>query len=120
MSIHIHPDQVPLRVDERGDIRVAQSHVLLDTIVNHFKQGMPPDDIARGFPSIGPADVYAVLAYYLRHQVELDEYLRQRDEEAEQLRQKIEAAQPPLSPEARARMEAFRARRDAERAAPAD
>ncbi len=78
MSILIHPDPVPLRVDERGDVRVGQSRVLLDTIVSHFVEGMYPDEIAGNYPTISRSEVYAVLAYYLRHQAELDGY-RQRE-----------------------------------------
>jgi hypothetical protein len=35
-----------------------------------------------------------VIAYYLRHQEEVDNYLLQREVEAERLRQEIEAQQP--------------------------
>lgn len=116
----IHPDPVPFRVDERGDIRIGQSRVLLDTIVNHFHQGLTPDDIAGGFPTISRADVYAVLAYYLRHQAELDEYLRRRDEEGEEIRRKIEATQEGFLAEMKARRQAWQAQRSAAEASPAD
>ncbi len=116
----INPDPVPLRLDERGDIRIGDSRVLLDVIINRFHQGMAPDDIARNFPTVTRADVYAVLAYYLRHQVELDEYLRRRDVEAEELRQQIMAAQGPLPTELKRRMDALRAQRNAGHAASSD
>jgi hypothetical protein len=36
-------------------------------------------------------DIYAVIAYYLAHQVELDAYLSRRDAEADRRRREVEA-----------------------------
>lgn len=46
------------------------------------------------YPHLALADVHAILAYYYRHQAELDDYLRQRSEEADQFQKQIEATQP--------------------------
>jgi hypothetical protein len=43
------------------------------------------------------ADVYAVIAYYLRHRDEVRAYLKRREEEAEALRAKIEADRPRVA-----------------------
>jgi len=53
---------------------------------------MNAEEIARGLDSLTPADVHGALAYYFRHETEIDEYLRRREEEAEKLRAEIEAA----------------------------
>ena len=45
------------------------------------------------------ADVYAVIAYYLRHRDEVRAYLKGREEEAQALRAKIEAERPRVSRE---------------------
>jgi len=115
-----HPDPVPLHGDERGNVYVGMSRVLLDTIINHFKQGMTPDDIARGFDTISRADVYATLAYYLRHQDEVDAYLAERVRECEEQRRMLEAAQAPQLAAIRAKMNALRSQRTAGHADPAD
>src|SRR5437773_6956695 len=91
MTITLHADPVPLRVDGMGTIRVGQSRVTLDVLLQYWRLGMKPEEIARGLDTLTLADVLGALAYYLRHQSELDEYLRGREAEAETLRQQIEA-----------------------------
>ena len=94
MPLTIHTDPSPLRLDEYGVLRVGDSQVLLDVVIQQFHNGAEPEAIAHGFPTLQLADVYGVIAYYLRHRQELDEYLRTRRQEAEKLRQEIEAKQP--------------------------
>ena len=91
MSITLHADPVPLQIDDTGTIRVGQSRVTLDVILRYWQSGMTADEIARGLDSLTRSDVHGALAYYYRHQNEIDEYLRRRDEEAESLRRAIEA-----------------------------
>lgn len=116
----LHPDPVPLRADADGNIYVGTSRVLLDTVVNHYRQGLSAEDIARGHDTITLADVHAVVAYYLRHRDDVDAYLRQREGEAAELRQRLEAANAPRLAQLRAKIDAARAQRDAQRAATAD
>ena len=86
MTITLHADPVPLRVDDTGTIRVGQSRVTLDALLQYWRLGMKPEEIARGLDSLTPADVHGALAYYFRHETEIDEYLRRREGEAEKLR----------------------------------
>ena len=94
MALTLHTDAIPLRIDEHGVIRVGDSQVLLDIVIREFHNGAEPEAIAHGFPSLKLADVYGVIAYYLRHRNEMDEYLQTRRQEGEKLRQEIEAKQP--------------------------
>jgi uncharacterized protein (DUF433 family) len=94
MPLTIHPEVAPLRTDQYGVIRVGDSRVVLDIVIREFNNGADPEGIVHGYPTLNLADVYGVIAYYLRHRKEMDEYLRARREEAEQLRQEIEARQP--------------------------
>src|SRR5579883_2478042 len=94
MPLTIQTDPIPLRADEHGVIRVGDSQVLLDIVIREFNHGAEPEAIARGYPTLNLADVYGVIAYYLRHRQEIDAYLHTRRQEAEQLRQEIEARQP--------------------------
>lgn len=94
MPLNIQPEPVPLRTDEQAAVRVGGSQVLLDVVIREFSNGADPEGIAHGYPTLDLADVYAVIAYYLRHQKEVDDYLQARREEAEKLRQEIEAKQP--------------------------
>ena len=94
MAFTIETDHIPLRVDELGVIRVGDSQVLLDVVIQHFNNGAEAETIAQGFPTLKLADVYGVIAYYLRHRHDVDAYLHMRREEAEKLRREIEATQP--------------------------
>src|SRR5438067_2114864 len=108
MSITLHADPVPLRVDETGTIRVGQSRVTLDVVVQYRRLGMTPEEIARGLDTLTLADVHGALAYYLRHQAEIDEYRRRRGEEAEALLRQIEAANADPRAALKARLDAAR------------
>ena len=88
---------LPLKMDEQGAIRVSGTRVTLDTLIGFYRQGETVEDLHEGFPTVPLADIYAVIAYYLGHQAEVDEYLKQRDEAAERTRQEWEARHPPLS-----------------------
>ena len=109
MTITLHADPLPLRVDDTGAIRVGQSRVTLDVLVQYSRLGMKPDEIARGLDSLTLADVHGALAYYFRHQTEIDKYLLRREEEAETLRQQIEAANASRLTPLKARLDAVRA-----------
>jgi uncharacterized protein (DUF433 family) len=92
MTSTLHADPVPLRVDYTGAIRVGESRVTLDALLQYWRLGMKPEEIARGLDSLTPADVHGALAYYFRHETEIDAYLSRREGEAEKLRTEIEAA----------------------------
>ena len=109
MTITLHADPVPLRVDDTGAIRVGQSRVTLDVLLQYWRLGMKPEEIARGLDTLTLADVHGALAYYFRHETEIDEYLRRRAEEAEELRQQIEAANAPRLAPLKARLDGVRA-----------
>lgn len=94
MAFTIETDSAALRVDELGVVRVGESQVLLDVVIEHFNNGAEPEAIAQGFPTLNLADVYGAIAYYLRHRRDVDDYLHARRQKAEELRQEIEATQP--------------------------
>src|SRR5689334_14205005 len=83
MPVNIQTDPVPLRTDEYGVIRVGQSQVLLDIVIREFNNGAEPEGIVHGYPTLDLADVYGVIAYYLRHREEIDKYLQARREQAQ-------------------------------------
>jgi uncharacterized protein (DUF433 family) len=91
MSPAAAAESIPLSADSQGVLRVAGTRVTLDTVVEVYKAGSTPEEIARHYPSLQLADVYAVLTHYLRHQEEVEAYLRQRQEEAAAVRREAEA-----------------------------
>lgn len=98
-GLPLHAESPPLRVDEGGAVRVGNSRISLDLVVEQYENGMTPEDMVRAYDTLVLADVHAVIAYYLRHRDEVRGYLKRRAEEAEALRVKIEAARPRVSRE---------------------
>src|SRR5437588_12614102 len=93
-ELPFHAEQPPLRADGGGAVRVGNSRISLDLIVEQYENGMTPEDMVRAYDTLALADVYAAVAYYLRHRDEVRAYLKRREEEAEALRAKIEAERP--------------------------
>jgi uncharacterized protein (DUF433 family) len=87
----------PLRVDEGGAVRVGNTRITLDLIVEQYQNGMTPEDMVRAYDTLEPADVYAVVAYYLRHRDDVAAYLQRRQTEASALRAQVEGGRPPLT-----------------------
>ncbi len=92
----VQPEAPPLREDADGVLRVGNSRVLLELVIRSFQDGATAETIVQRYSTLALADVYAVIAYYLRHRSEVDEYLNRRDETAEVAREKIESRQGDL------------------------
>jgi uncharacterized protein (DUF433 family) len=88
---------VPLRKDEGEIVRVGKSRVALDVVVREFNNGADPESIADAYPTLDAADLYVVLAYYIRNREAVDRYIAARRAQAEDLRREIETAQPDRS-----------------------
>jgi uncharacterized protein (DUF433 family) len=78
--------EIPLRADNDGVIRIDKTRVTLDTVVGAFNDGATAEEIAQQYPTLQLGDIYLVIAYYLRHQAEVEAYLAQRREEADVIR----------------------------------
>ena len=103
MAFNVQTEAPPLTEDATGALRVGNSRVLLEIVVRTFQDGATPETIVQRYPTLALPDVYAVLAYYLRHPKEVEEYLARREQKAEEVRQRIESQQGDLS-EIRARL----------------
>ena len=90
----IDSQPVPLAANEHGVFRIAGTRVSLDSVITAFDLGATPEQIVHKFPTLKLDDVYAVIAYYLRHQDEVQAYLTEQRQEAEALRQELDATFP--------------------------
>jgi uncharacterized protein (DUF433 family) len=68
MSLVIVDIPVPLKTDVDGVVRVGNTRVTLDTVVDAFREGATAEEIVSRYPSLLLADVYAVIGYYLQQQ----------------------------------------------------
>lgn len=95
MTLTTATETVPLVMDEDGVIHVGKTRVLLDTVIAAFLDGATAEEIVYQYPSLHPADVYSVIAYYLRRRKEVDDYLERRQEQAERIRRQNESRFDP-------------------------
>ena len=61
--------------DDHGVMRVAESGVMLDSVIASFQEGCSAETIAQQYPSLALEEVYGAIAYYLRHRDLVDAYL---------------------------------------------
>jgi uncharacterized protein (DUF433 family) len=96
-NIHlvIAAEPIPLEMDADGVVRVGGTRVTLDTVVVAFKEGATAEEIVYQYPSLNLADVYAVIAYYLRRRPEVEAYLRQRQAQTDEAQKQNEARFDP-------------------------
>jgi uncharacterized protein (DUF433 family) len=117
MNITIRDFPAPLRRDEDDVIRVGETRVSIDVVVLEFLKGEAPEAIAHAYPTLQLPDVYAVIAYYLRNQGEVNGYILAREVTAQQLRREIEAKQPDRN-ELKAKLLARKAQMELQHASP--
>jgi uncharacterized protein (DUF433 family) len=105
--VHLQPDRY-LDVRGENDVRIAGTRVGLEHVLEAYRAGAAPEALAIEFPSVTLEQVHGVIAYYLRHRVEVDQYLqawhrssltRQREPQevpavVERLRQMVQSQVP--------------------------
>jgi uncharacterized protein (DUF433 family) len=96
MTLAIVTEPTPLKLNEDGVVLVGNTRVTLDTVIAAFLEGATAEEIVEQYPSLQLADVYSVIAYYLRRKTEVDAYLKIRQERAAQVRQENERRFNPI------------------------
>ena len=91
MTLAITPEIVPLVADPDGVMRVGWARVTLDAVISAFLDGATAEEITHQYPSLGLADVYSVIAYYLHQRTEVDAYLQRRQGQAKSTREQNES-----------------------------
>lgn len=79
MSFAVQAEAPPLQEDADGALRVGDSRVLFELVIRAFQDGATPESIGQRYSTLSLPDVYAVIAYYLRHPAEVDAYLAERE-----------------------------------------
>lgn len=88
MALPLTTDPTPLHSDEHGVVRVGGTRVTLVTVIDAYLQGATAEEIATRYDALSLSDVYATIAYYLRHRDEVDSYLAAERDAAEEARRK--------------------------------
>jgi uncharacterized protein (DUF433 family) len=96
-TLEIRTDAPPLTQDDTGAVRIGSTRVLLELVIRAFEDGATPETIVQRYPSTSLADIYAVVAYYLRHRDLVERYLAERERQAENIKERIEVHQGDLS-----------------------
>jgi uncharacterized protein (DUF433 family) len=76
----------PLRLDESGTLRVGQTRVTLDLVLDAHESGLTPEEIVEAFDSLDLADVYGAIRYFLQHRDEVNAYRVRRRQQADEWR----------------------------------
>jgi uncharacterized protein (DUF433 family) len=70
-----------------GKPRIAGHRIRVqDVVVWHDRMGLSADEIVSRYPQISHADVYAALAYYHDHRVEIDDQMEADERFIEEMR----------------------------------
>ncbi len=101
MPLTIAAELAPLEADSDGVVKVGKTRVTLDTVIAVFNQGTTAEEIVYRYPSLKLADVYATIAFYLKHQPEVETYLERRRQQAQEIRKMNEARFDPQGLRAR-------------------
>jgi len=86
--------KVPLTADRDGALFVSGTRVSLHSVVSMFEGGASAEEIAHEYDSLDLADVYAVIAYYLRHKPEIDTQLAEEDRRSKEAAVEFEKTFP--------------------------
>ena len=97
MTAVLEPIASPVRCDASGAYRVGSSRVLLELVIRAFQDGATPEAIVQRFPTLALADVYSVIAFYLREPQPIDDYLAEREQLAIEVKQRVQPAEADLA-----------------------
>ena len=97
MDMTLQTEAPPLHRDASGAFRIGHSRVLLEVVIRAFQDGATPEAITQSYPTATLADIYAVIAYYLRHREEIEAYLAEREQQAQEVQQRIESRQGEIT-----------------------
>jgi uncharacterized protein (DUF433 family) len=110
MTLAVHPEAPPLRLENTGAIRVGETRVLLELVIHAYCDGATPEEIVLRYDSLSLSDVYGVIAYYLRNRAAVDAYVAERDRIGNENERQARSQQQHDLAHIRARMEARRNR----------
>ncbi len=76
---------LPFRQIPDGTIRIGDTRVSLETIIDSYLSGQRAEEIHSGFPFIDLADIHAIIAFYLKNRGAVDRYLVQQEAHSQRI-----------------------------------
>ena len=84
-SLDLSAMPVPLRWAEGGQVvRLNNSRISLEDIITYYRMGYTAEMIGDTYPWIELADIYLVIAFYLRNKKVIHAHLRESYEQADE------------------------------------
>lgn len=84
MGLDLSPMPVPLGWAEEGEVvRVCGSRISLEDVIAGYRMGYSAEMIGKSYPWLELADIYLVIAFYLRNKKEVHAHLRETSERAD-------------------------------------
>lgn len=71
----LSPIASPLRLDDYNILRVGQTRIPIERVIYLYNQGCTPETILDRFDTLDLANVYLLIALYLRHREAVDAYV---------------------------------------------
>ena len=75
-------------------IRIKGHRINLEDIVDYYREGYSPEQIAQEFPGLSLEKIYATIAYYLHNKVEVDAHMVRLAKMVEEEIREEEAQEP--------------------------
>ena len=88
--------ETPIRFNAEGVALVGDTRIPLSTVVAAFHQGESPEKMVDNYDALALADVYAVIAFYLRYREAVDTYLEGQRQSVEAARHELETQHPEM------------------------
>ena len=76
-------------------IRLKDHRIGIEHVVERYRDGYSPEQIAQDFPGLSLEHVYATITYYLHNKVEVDAYLARLEAATAQRMCQADAEEPP-------------------------
>ena len=89
-ELDLSPHPVPLYWAEGGQVvRVCSTRISLEHLITQYHLGYTPQMIAESCPTVGLANVFSVIAYYLHNKEAVHAYFRESDERSDEIGQRL-------------------------------
>jgi uncharacterized protein (DUF433 family) len=100
-----------VRIDEHGVYRVADTRVMLESVIYPYLEGHSVNCIREQYPALTIEAIEGAIAFFKAHKAEVNSYLARQEKLWEDLRRKQEEENSPLTQKLRT-AQALRSRQE--------